>query len=60
LVSSQRDQEAPDNEITNQRKATMSLDLLLCVILIVMLSVVIGQNIGLKERMKKLESLLHR
>jgi hypothetical protein len=28
--------------------------------LIVMLSVVIGQNIGLKERLKKLESLLHR
>jgi len=25
-----------------------------------MLSVVIGQNIGLKERLKKLESLLHR
>jgi len=38
----------------------MSLDLLLCVILVVMLSVVIAQNIGLKERLKKLEGLLHR
>jgi hypothetical protein len=38
----------------------MSVDLLLCVTLIVMLSVVIGQNIGLKERLKKLESGLHR
>jgi len=38
----------------------MSLDLLLCLILIVMLSVVIAQNIGLKERLRKLERLLHR
>ena len=38
----------------------MSLDLLLCLILIVMLSAVIVQNIGLKERLKKLEALLHR
>ena len=38
----------------------MSADWWLCLILIVMLSVVIGQNIGLKERLKKLESLLHR
>jgi hypothetical protein len=29
-------------------------------ILIVMLSVVIVQNIGLKERLKKCEALLHR
>jgi hypothetical protein len=60
LVSSQRDQEAPDNKIANRRKATMSVELLICLVLIVMLSVVIGQNIGLKERLKKLESLLHR
>ena len=38
----------------------MSVDVLLCLTLIVMLSVVIGQNIGLKERLKKLENLLHR
>ena len=38
----------------------MSMDLLLCLILIVMLSVVIVQNIGLKELLKKLEALLHR
>jgi len=38
----------------------MSMDLLLCLILIVMLSVVIVQNIGLKERLKKLDALLHR
>jgi len=38
----------------------MSVDLLVCLILLVMLSVVIGQNIGLKERLKKLESMLHR
>ena len=56
----QRNQEAPDNRDSESTKATMSLDLLLCLILIVMLSVVIAQNIGLKERVKKLERLLHR
>jgi hypothetical protein len=38
----------------------MGMDLLLCLILILMLSVVIVQNIGLKERLKKLENVLHR
>jgi hypothetical protein len=38
----------------------MSMELWLSLILIVMLSVVIVQNIGLKERLKKLEAVLHR
>jgi hypothetical protein len=42
------------------RKATMSMDLWLWLILILMLSVVIAQNIGLKEKLKKLEGVLHR
>ena len=38
----------------------MSVDLWLWVILIVMVSVVIIQNIGLKDRLRRLESVLHR
>ena len=49
-----------DNKWPNRRKATMSVDLWLWVILIVMVSVVITQNIGLKDRLRRLESVLHR
>lgn len=38
----------------------MSVDLWLWVVLVVMVSVVITQNIGLKDRLRRLESVLHR
>jgi hypothetical protein len=38
----------------------MSLDLWLWFILIVMVSVVITQNIGLKDRLRRLEAVLNR
>jgi hypothetical protein len=60
VVSSRRRQEAPDNDWLDGRKATMSVDVWLWVILMVMVSVVIAQNIGLNERLKKLEAQLHR
>jgi hypothetical protein len=58
MVSFARGEEAPHDQ--REMKATMSMELLLCLILILMLSVVIVQNIGLKERLKKLEGSLHR